>query len=133
MNCFWGDGVNDTNVGFPLDGAPFSNASFKIFNVSHAYTKAGVFHQECTMFNMVSNQTLTNNVSRRCKVFFVDVQFEECFLVFSFSSWCETLWSARTNNEFCALGHANRRDIYLAFSPPCCQSVVPLQQVYRVL
>ena len=65
INCSWGDGVNQTGIDFPLTIVPFSNASFKLFNVTHDYTAAGRYYQECNMFNMISNQTLTNNVSKR--------------------------------------------------------------------
>ena len=79
MNCSWGDGHTDDNVEFPLV-SPYFNASFKIFNATHTYAAANVYYQQCTMFNMVSQQTLSNNVSRA-------TLFELLFAVTAFSSF----------------------------------------------
>ena len=85
MNCSWGDGHTDDNVEFPLV-SPYFNASFKIFNATHTYAAANVYYQQCTMFNMVSQQTLTNNVSRET-LFLMQILFELLFAVTAFSSF----------------------------------------------
>jgi hypothetical protein len=64
MNCSWGDGGIDAGLSFPLNITPaFANSSYRIFNALHNYTVAGIYNQTCTMYNMVSNQTLSHNVS----------------------------------------------------------------------
>jgi PKD repeat protein len=68
MMCDWGD-----KMALSPDGtAPFvaiasppdpSITTSRVYNVSYAYAAAGIYTVNCTMFNKVSSQTLTQNVS----------------------------------------------------------------------